>query len=80
MMGELLPMKAIAIIEIPDGGKGKWYIDGYIRYTEDESTMKRFDKDMIHIKPLPNRIKERGKWISEEYQKGWNACIEVIEK
>lgn len=48
-------MKAIAIIEIPDGGKGKWYIDGLIRYTEDESLMKKFDADMIPLKPMPEK-------------------------
>lgn len=31
------------------------------------------------LKPLPNAIKERGKWISEEYQKGWNAYMENLE-
>lgn len=83
MMGELLPMKAIAIIEIPDGGKGKWYIDGEIRYTENESLMKKFDADMIPLKPMPNRIDwfengYNGDWIM--FSTGWNACIEEIEK
>ena len=32
------------------------------------------------LKPLPNEITERGKWISEEYQKGWNAYRENLEK
>ena len=31
------------------------------------------------LKPLPNAINERGKWISEEYQKGWNAYRENLE-
>ena len=31
------------------------------------------------LKPLPNAITERGKWISEEYQKGWNAYREDLE-
>lgn len=48
-------MKAIAIIEIPDDGKGKWYIDGMIRYTEDESLMKKFDAEMIPLKPMPQK-------------------------
>lgn len=30
------------------------------------------------LKPMPNRIEVCGEWISEEYQKGWNACLEVI--
>lgn len=74
-------MKAIAIIEIPDDGfeKGKWYIDGYIRYTEDESTMKRFDKDMIHIKPLPKK-KNTDFHPNIVYANGWNDCIEELEK
>ena len=46
-------MKAIAIIEVPEGGKGKWYIDGEIRYTENESLMKKFDVEMIPLRPLP---------------------------
>lgn len=32
------------------------------------------------LRPLPNAINERGKWISEEYQKGWNACLKEIEE
>lgn len=32
------------------------------------------------LKPLPNAITERGKWISEEYQKGWNAYRENLGK
>ena len=30
------------------------------------------------LRPLPNKIIERGKWISEEYQKGWNAYREAV--
>lgn len=48
-------MKAIAIIEIPEGGDGKWYINGEIRYTEDESLMKRYDAEMIPLKPMPKK-------------------------
>lgn len=75
-------MKAIAIIDVPDGGKGKWYIDGEIRYTEDESLMKKFDADMIPLKPMP---KKRN--YSEEladtrgfdmYMEGWNDCLKEI--
>lgn len=35
---------------------------------------------IIDGKELPNAITERGKWISEEYQKGWNAYKESLEK
>lgn len=35
--------------------------------------------DWCPLKPLPNAINERGKWISEEYQKGWNAFRENLE-
>lgn len=77
MMGELLPMKAIAIIEIPDGGKGKWYIDGMIRYTEDESLMKKFDADMIPLKPLPKK-KNTDFHPNIVYANGWNDCIKEI--
>lgn len=78
-------MKAIAIIEIPDDGNGKWYIDGVIRYTEDESLMKKFDADMIPLKPLPQKKEETfAYWIArgcndpESYINGWNACLEEI--
>lgn len=84
MMGELLPMKAIAIIDVPDG-EGKWYIDGEIRYTENESLMKKFDADMIPLKPLPQKKEETfAYWIArgcndaESYINGWNACLEEI--
>lgn len=50
-------MKAIAIINLPDDAfeKGNWYIDGVIRYTENESLMKKFDVEMIPLKPLPKK-------------------------
>ena len=35
--------------------------------------------DWCPLKPLPNAINERGKWISEEYQKGWNAFRENLK-
>ena len=81
MMGELLPMKAIAIIDVPDG-EGKWYIDGVIRYTEDESLMKKFDADMIPLKPMPKKMIPvvLHQCVEDEYlyQKGWNDCLKEI--
>lgn len=77
-------MKAIAIIEIPEGGKGKWYIDGEIRYTENESLMKKFDADMVPLKPLPQE-REFGKRNilpikvdGNSFVLGWNACLNEI--
>lgn len=32
------------------------------------------------LRLLPNKIVERGKWISEEYQNGWNAYRKAMEK
>lgn len=50
-------MKAIAIIDLPDDAfeKGNWYVDGEIRYTENEPLMKKFDNNMISLKPLPKK-------------------------
>ena len=59
-------MKAIAIIEVLEGGKGKWYIDGEIRYTENKSLMEKFDVEMIPLKPLPQK------------KDGWNDCLDEI--
>ena len=77
-------MKMIAIIDVPDG-EGKWYIDGEIHYTENESLMKKFDADMIPLKPLPQNKEETfAYWIArgcndpESYINGWNACIDEI--
>lgn len=67
-------MKAIAIIKVPEGD-GKWYLDGVIRYTENKSTMKRFDKEMFPLKPLP---KEFGIDVDDDYAKGWNDCLKEI--
>ena len=73
-------MKVIAIIDVPEGGKGKWYIDGEIRYTENESLMKKFDVEMVPLKPLPQM-----KYISLGdthndliYEMGWNGCLDEI--
>lgn len=74
-------MKAIAVIEILEGGKGKWYIDGQIRYTENESLIKKFDKELIPLKPLPQKKwHEEGKEneCEEWYRNGWNDCIDEI--
>ena len=76
MMGELLPMKVIAIIDVPDG-EGKWYIDGEIHYTENESLMKKFDADMIPLKPMPKK-KNTDFHPNIVYANGWNACLEAI--
>lgn len=80
-------MKAIAIVEVLDGGKGQWYIDGDIHYTEDESLMKKFDAEMIPLKPMP---KPKGyinaiEWHLTEkdsamFISGWNNCLEELEK
>lgn len=50
-------MKAIAIIELSNDAfeKGNWYVDGEIRYTENESLMKKFGNNMISLKPLPKK-------------------------
>lgn len=72
-------MKAIAIIEVPEGGKGKWYIDGEIRYTENKSLMEKFDVEMIPLKPLPQKFRTDGNDIEEDsYWQGWNDCIDEI--
>ena len=75
-------MKAIALIEILEGGKGKWYIDGQIRYTENESLIKKFDKELIPLKPLPEP-KDIG-YPNEDYDvgfgDGWDACLKEIQK
>lgn len=74
-------MKMIAIIDVPDG-EGKWYIDGEIRYTEDESLMKKFDNNMIQLKPLPKKFIPvvLHQCVEDEYlyQKGWNDCLKEI--
>lgn len=74
-------MKVIAIIDVPDG-EGKWYIDGEIRYTENESLMKKFDADMIPLKPLPKKKEidnPDGYYdLSQLFHEGWNYCIDAI--
>ena len=75
-------MKAIAIIEVPEGGKGKWYIDGEIRYTENKSLMMKFDVEMIPLKPLPSKLVPFGYLDAGNedglYEKGYNDCIDEI--
>ena len=78
-------MKAIAIVEVPEGGKGKWYIDGEIRYTENKSLMMKFDKEMIPLKPLPQHREmfvgdrdRREVMLGKAYLKGWNDCVDGI--
>ena len=72
-------MKAIAIVEVPEGGKGKWYINGEIRYTEYRPLIQKFDIQMIPLKPLPQKFRTDGDDIEEDsYWNGWNACIDEI--
>ena len=79
-------MKVIAVIEVPESYKGKWYIDGMIRYTEDESLMKIFDKDLVELKPLPrkrdiDKILEFCGYdniIQESLARGYNSCLDEI--
>ena len=79
-------MKAILVIDLPESCEECPFCDdfyycipekakGYVAFTE-----KSGRQEWCPLKPIPNRITERGKWISEEYQKGWNACVEVLEK
>ena len=79
-------MKVIAVIDVPESYKGKWYIDGMIRYTESESLIKIFDKEMVELKPLPQK-KDIDKVlgysgydniIQESLARGYNACIDEI--
>ena len=69
-------MKAIAIVEVPEGGEGKWYINGEIRYTENESLMKKFDVEMIPLKPMPHKL--QADWYTDGYKEGFNACLDEI--
>ena len=75
-------MKVIAVIEVPEGGEGKWYIDGEIRYTENESLMMKFDKEMIPLKPLSSKLVPFGYLDAGNedglYEKGYNDCIDEI--
>lgn len=69
-------MKAIVIVEVPEGGEGKWYINGEIRYTENESLMKKFDVEMIPLKPMPHKL--QADWYTDGYKEGFNACLDEI--
>lgn len=75
-------MKTIAIVEVPEGGEGKWYIDGEIRYTENESLMKKFDVEMIPLKPLPDERTHNDLyeiiWDDDIYALGFNRCLHEI--
>ena len=73
-------MKVIAIVEVPEGGKGKWYIDDGIRYTENKSLMKKFDVEMIPLKPLPKKMIRRATdgAVDLIYSTGYNKCLDEI--
>lgn len=79
-------MKVIAIVEVPEGGKGKWYINGEIRYTEYRPLIQKFDIQMIPLKPLPQREKVDEKYMNDGllrvaetmYAEGWNDCLDAI--
>ena len=73
-------MKAIAIIEVPEGGKGKWYINGEIRYTENRPLMQKFDIQMITLKPLPSfkAVDLNDTRDVVMFCHGWNTCLAEI--
>jgi hypothetical protein len=82
-------MKAILMIDMPHdcvycpcwrGGNDEFPFDDCTALQRPLTVEERDNKpDWCPLKPLPNAIKERGKWISEEYQKGWNAYRENLE-
>lgn len=72
-------MKAVLVIDIPnDLSLSDLSLYGGLWETGEEDGW-AYEFRTEDIKPLPNAITERGKWISEEYQKGWNAFRETLE-
>ena len=71
-------MKAILVIELDDDVNLE---EVEIRYAIQDmyGIPAKAEVDGCPLKPLPNAINERGKWISEEYQKGWNAFRENLK-
>jgi len=73
-------MKAILVIEMPDdvdinkvriGGDGNIY---FMRDGEKASIV----GNIRNIKPLPHFKQMENRWFSDDYSKGWNACLDEI--
>lgn len=73
-------MKAVLVIdEMPDICYKCPCYDHEGGWCQASNSWKTDRENGCPLKLLPNAITERGKWISEEYQKGWNAYRENLE-
>ena len=72
-------MKTILVIDVPEGYETEDLLIDYCLHTKEKYRSIRKSGNNL-LKTLPNAINERGKWISEEYQRGWNAYRENLEK
>lgn len=63
-------MKAILVIDISDENLWRTSNDIYERMKGYKCSL----KPMPHFKQMENR------WFSDDYSKGWNACLEEINK
>lgn len=72
-------MKAILVVDIPDDLKyEELYCNGEIRYTSEFNTGSVFLQEIYRglLKPMPE--KELIWNDNDDYQMGWNACIDEI--
>lgn len=77
-------MKAILVVDKPESCTScllgiyhkRWFC---LKTLKDIDITDRYHiPDWCPLKPMPNKITERGKWISEEYQIGWNAYRKAL--
>lgn len=63
-------MKALIVIDLPE--------DHLIKASND--LYDRLKGYKCELKPMPHFKQMENRWFSDDYSKGWNACIEEIEK
>lgn len=76
-------MKSVLVIDVPMLDDGR-HLCNECPIWNNERFFCQYDFNMeakgCPLRLFPNKIVERGKWISEEYQNGWNAYRKAMEK
>ena len=75
-------MKAVLVVEMPTSCSMCW-LDSTCKVWQEEPTKWTGFNDRLEgcpLKPMPHSKQMENRWFSDDYSKGWNDCLEEIEK
>jgi len=77
-------MIAILLINMPNGEKPEDYEFRYalLGHKQGEFPIYKTTLEVRggKIKPMPHSKQMENRWFSDDYSKGWNDCLEELEK